>query len=99
MKLSAITQSAQTLDSIPTDSPDRIEVAAPVVVALTISLTGAFLVEVKYDVSGLKATAKPTPIAVSAARRKSCAYNQARKIDKVTVKTLDTSYERNMDSS
>ncbi len=73
MKLMAITSNAQTLDSIPTERPESMVVAGPVLVEATISLTGAFLVEVKYEVSGLKATASPTPIAVKAARRQSLA--------------------------
>ena len=47
--------------------------AGPVRVDLTISLTGGLRVEVKYEVSGLNATARPTPMAVSAASRQSCA--------------------------
>ena len=43
MKLMTITTSAQTLDSMPTDRPERIVVAGPVRVDLTISLTGGLL--------------------------------------------------------
>ena len=47
MKLTQMMTTAQTLDSMPTDRPDRMVVAGPVLVDLTISLTGAFRVEVK----------------------------------------------------
>ena len=47
MKLMTMTTRAHTLDSMPTESPERIVVAGPVLVALTISLTGGRLVEVK----------------------------------------------------
>ena len=46
-KLITMTISAHTLDSIPTDRPERMVVAGPVSVDSTISLTGGFLVEVK----------------------------------------------------
>ena len=42
MKLMQMMTSAQTLDSMPTDRPERMVVAGPVLVDLTISLTGAF---------------------------------------------------------
>ena len=38
-----MTTSAHTLDSMPTDRPERMVVAGPVLVDLTISLTGAAL--------------------------------------------------------
>src|SRR4030042_3185434 len=95
----AMTTRAQTLDSIPTDNPERIVVAGPPRVESTISLTGERLVDVKYDVNGLYATAKPTPIAVSAANLQSCAYQKARAKAHMIVFTLDTSYERNIASS
>ncbi len=47
MKLRTMTTRAQTVDSMPTESPERMVVADPVLVALTMSLTGFFLVEVK----------------------------------------------------
>ncbi len=47
MKLMTMTTSAQTLDSIPIERPERMVVAGPVLVESTISLTGARLVEVK----------------------------------------------------
>src|SRR5450759_923224 len=77
IKESAITNNAQTLDSIPIERPVRMVVAAPVLVAFTISFTGVRRVEVKYEVSGLNATASPTPIDVSIANRQSCAYRIA----------------------
>ena len=99
MKEITMTTRAQTLDSMPTDKPERMVVAGPVLVEVTISFTGGLRVAVKYDVSGLKATASPTPIAVRIARRISSAYNQANSAAKMTVLALETSYERNMASS
>src|SRR5512139_3059173 len=90
-KLVAITISAHTLDSIPTDKPDRIVVAGPVSVDSTISLTGGFLVDVKYEVNGLNATARPTPIAVSIPIRQSPTYVSAKTNAQKVVNTLDTS--------
>src|SRR5512139_2589749 len=98
-KLITMTISAHTLDSIPTDKPERIVVAGPVSVDSTISLTGGFFVDVKYEVKGLNATARPTPIAVSIPMRQSPTYASAKTKAQKMVKTLDTSYERNMDSS
>ena len=72
-KLITITSNAHTLDSMPTDKPERMVVAGQVSVDSTISLTGGFLVEVKYEVKGLKATARPTPMAVNMPMRQSCA--------------------------
>ena len=95
----AITSSAQTLDSMPTARPERMVVAGPVSVESTISRTGLWRVEVKYEVSGLKATARPTPIVVSMARRQSPAYRIATRKEKMIVLMLETSYERNMASS
>ena len=56
-----------TLASIPTARPDRIVVAEPVWVDSAISCTGLRLIEVKREVSGLKTTASPTPMAFSVA--------------------------------
>ena len=56
-----------TLASMPTASPDRIVVAEPVWVDSAISCTGLRLIEVKREVSGLKMTAKPTPMALRVA--------------------------------
>src|SRR5512139_4116384 len=98
-KLITMTISAHTLDSIPTDRPERIVVAGPVSVDSTISLTGGFFVDVKYEVNGLNATARPTPMAVSIPIRQSLAYVSARTNAQKQVNTLETSYERNMDSS
>ncbi len=71
MKLIEITINAHTLDSIPTANPDRISVALPVSADFTISFTGGFFVEVKYEVRGLNATANPTPMVVSIPNRQS----------------------------
>src|SRR5437867_1789224 len=74
-------------------------VAGPPLVCLTISFTGDLVVEVKYDVSGLKATPSPTPIAVSAPMRQSPAYNNETKKAPRMVIMLEASYEWNIDSS
>ncbi|MPM32515.1 hypothetical protein SDC9_79078 [bioreactor metagenome] len=52
---------------MPSDKPERMVVAGPVLVDSTTSFTGDDLVEVKYDVNGLKATANATPMVVKAA--------------------------------
>src|SRR5512136_771743 len=90
-KLITMTISAHTLDSMPTDRPERIVVAGPVSVDSTISLTGGFFVEVKYEVNGLNATARPTPIAVSIPIRQSPTYVSAKTNAQKQVNTLDTS--------
>jgi len=86
-----MTSSAHTDDSMPTERPERMVVAGPVRVDLTISFTGARRVAVKYEVSGLNATASATPIEVRAARRQSLAYRIATIKEKMTVLTLETS--------
>jgi len=48
-------------------------------------------VEVKYEVKGLKATARPTPMAVNMAILQSWTYKMATTNAQNTVKTLETS--------
>ncbi|EKD88418.1 MAG: hypothetical protein ACD_34C00552G0001 [uncultured bacterium] len=76
--------------------------AEPVFVESTISFTGEYLVDVKYEVNGLNATANATPIVVKTANFQPSGpptYNIPTMKDQTTVLTLETSYDLNMDSS
>ena len=56
-----------TLASMPTARPERMVVADPVWVDSAISSTGLRLMDVNSEVSGLKTTANPTPMAFNVA--------------------------------
>jgi len=84
---------------MPMARPERMVVAGPVLVLSTISRTGAYLVDVKYEVNGLKTTAKATPIVVKTANFQSWAYKIATTNDQIMVLMLEISYDLNMDSS
>jgi hypothetical protein len=61
----AITRIAHTVDSSPTEKPDRIVVAGPVCVASAISCTGLNFVSVKYCV-GPDDAARTRPMTATA---------------------------------
>ena len=62
---------AQTVDSSPTENPDRIVVAGPVCVDSAISCTGLYFVSVKYCVRIWIMLARTSPISTATAGRRS----------------------------
>ena len=65
MIAAATASSAHTVDSMPTENPDRIVVAAPVLDAFAISCTGARVVSVKCCVRTWMTADRARPISTA----------------------------------
>ncbi len=79
MIVAAITRIAQTVDSRPTENPERIVVAGPVWEDSAISFTGCRSVEVKCSVSRWMTLARTSPMTTDQKTRMSSTYVSATK--------------------
>ena len=94
MMAAATARSAHTVDSMPTEKPDRIVVAAPVLEAFAISWTGARVVSVKCCVRTWMTAERARPMRTAKNMRTLCAYQCATAITATADSTAETKNPR-----